>query len=162
MPNKKIAHKKILLYICHIILLIIALVMIVDEFIEYFCITPANSLIGVFIFFILIISITLAYSIFVQKEPYSKILYHIKTVLPYLAIPAFMSFLVIATLPFFVQIESKVFDLIVIFVVILTGIFWIVLLKRKKGNSLIKKKETSGERNEENSDTPTNKGVGDM
>ena len=150
MPNKKIAHKKIILYICHITLLIIALVMIADEFIEYFCITPANGLIGVFIFFILIICITFVYIIFVQKEPYSKILYHFKTVLPYLAVPAFMSFLVIATLPFFVQIESKVFDLIVIFVVILTGICWIILLRRKKSNSLRKKKETSGERNEEN------------
>lgn len=147
MDNKKIAHKEILLIICYI-LVIIALVMITDEFIEHFSITPANGLIGVFIYFILIICIALIYSISVQKKPYSKIIYHIKTVLPYLAIPAFMSFLVIATLPFFVQIGSKLFDLIVMFVVVLTGIFWIVLLKRKKGNSLRKKKETSGERNE--------------
>lgn len=157
MANRKIAHKEILLIIFYIISLIITLVLIVDEFIEYFCITPANGLIGVFIFFILIICITLVYIIFVQKEPYSKILYHIKTVLPYLAIPAFMSFLVIATLPFFVPIESKLFDLIVIFVVILTGICWIILLRRKKGNSLRKKKETLGERNGGNSGTSANK-----
>lgn len=140
MTKKKIAHKKILLYIGHIILLIIALLMILDEFIDYFSIIPVYNLIGVSIFFILIICINLVHIIFVQKEPYSKILNHIKTVLPYLAIPAFMSFLVIATLPFLVQIESKVFDLIVIFVVILTGICWIIILNWKKGNSSRKRK----------------------
>ena len=157
MANRKIAHKEILLIIFYIISLIITLVLIVDEFIEYFCITPANVLIGGFIYFILIICITLIYSIFVQKKPYGKIINHIKTILPYIAIPAFMSFLVIATLPFFVQIESKVFDLIVIFVVILTGVFWIVLLKRKRGNSLRKQKESSGERNGGNSGTSAKK-----
>jgi len=131
MEKRKVTYKEILLIMGYIIIIC------AYEFVEYFGLIPGNSLLGVFLGFSGIISITLVYLVFVQKEPTIKVISHIKILLPYLAIPAFISFLILAVLPFFLPIRSNLFDLIVILVVIGTAISWLVIMrilpKRNRG-----------------------------
>jgi len=112
MDKEKVTYKEILLIIGYLV------VIITYEFVEHFGLIPKNSLLGVFLAFFGIISITLVYLLFIEKEPSSKIIYHIKIRLPYLAIPVFVSFLLIVLIPFFVSIKSNLFNIIILLVVI--------------------------------------------
>ena len=141
MKKKKLNNKEILLIIGYLI------VIVVYEFVEHFGFIPTNSLLGVFLGFFCIIIITLVYLFFVQKELPSKIIYRTKIFLPYLAIPALVSFIVLAALPFFVSVKSNLFDTIVLLVVIGLVISWLVITHRlstqKEGKGATNKKVNS-------------------
>jgi hypothetical protein len=124
MEKRKATYKEMLLFMGYIVIIC------AYEFVEYFDLIPGNSLLGVFLGFVGIISITLVYLVFVQKESTIKLISHIKILLPYLAIPAFISFLILAALPLFLPTRSNLFDLIVVLVVIGTAVSWLVIMHR--------------------------------
>ena len=129
MDNRKVSYKEILLIIGYVVIIV------AYKFVDQSGFIPEDSLLGIFMGFLAIISITLTYLVFVQKEPFSRILYHIKKIFPYLIIIALISFVIIVALPFFVSIKSKLFNLVVLLVVTGSAVLslGIILILSKRG-----------------------------
>lgn len=127
---------------CSEVFLIVAYIsaIILYEVLGHFSVFPENSLVGVFLFFLIIIGITIVYLMFVQKETFVSIVYHTKTFLPYLVLPFLVGFFIIAALPFFISTKTKAFNLIVLLVVFGSAICSLEikrrLSKRKNENKI--------------------------
>ena len=135
MDKKRLTYKEILLMIGYLVIII------AYEFDEHLSLIPMNSFLRVFFGFFGIISISLVYLLIVQKERFRKIILNIKIYFPYLAIPAFISFLIIIALPFFVSLNSYLFNLIILLVVIGSGISSLVIMRTLSKNEPDKKND---------------------
>lgn len=135
MDKKRLTYKEILLMIGYLVIII------AYEFDEHLSLIPMNSFLRVFFGFFGIISISLVYLLIVQKERFRKIILNIKIYFPYLAIPAFISFLIIIALPFFVSLNSYLFNLIILLVVIGSGISSLVIIRTLSKNVPDKKND---------------------
>jgi|LGVF01.1.fsa_nt_gb hypothetical protein len=135
MDKKRLTYKEILLMIGYLVIII------AYEFDEHLSLIPMNSFLRVFFGFFGIISISLVYLLIVQKERFRKIILNIKIYFPYLAIPAFISFLIIIALPFFVSLNSYLFNLIILLVVIGSGILSLVIIRTLSKNVPDKKND---------------------
>jgi len=124
MNKKKFTYKEVFLIIFYF------LAIIIYKSLSHYSVLPENSLVGIFLFFLVVTTITLIYLLIIQKETLSSLIYNVKIFLPYLAIPFVIGFLIIVTLPFFIQTESRLFKMLIILILFGIAILCIVIKQK--------------------------------
>lgn len=125
MGRKKIDYKEVILILVYIA------VIVAYKVIDKFNLINESSLLGIILFFLFIVGITIAYLIFVQKEKIVEIIFRTKRSLIYFMIPFLISALLVVLITHFVQANSILYKLLIILVLSMTGI-WIFSISKKK------------------------------